>query len=178
MQKQKLNYDILEEIRNQHAQIHLEVTNVDVKRLRDDRSEIFGGQDIAFVATASFRATPDGIAVLRDYTGHDDLGVGDELFVIGPDAELRSETLPIDEDSVALWVDDHYTFTFTLNGVDDGPSGPFQDLGAITIETESPADHEPKLALPWLKKLNTGVFKDGYIDVDVRIAENDLETEQ
>jgi len=64
MQKVKLNYDILEELRKSTQGIQLEITNVDVKRLRDDRSEIFGGQDIAFVATAAFRATPDGIGVL------------------------------------------------------------------------------------------------------------------
>jgi len=172
MQKVKLNYDILEELRKSTQGIQLEITNVDVKRLRDDRSEIFGGQDIAFVATAAFRATPDGIGVLRTYTGTGDLAVGDELFTIDDDAEVRSETVEIDEDSVTLWIHDHYTFTFTLNGVDDTGNGPFQDLGEVAISTTSPDEHDDKLALPWLRKLNTGAFKDGFIDVDVRITED------
>jgi hypothetical protein len=177
---QRLNYSLLEELTTQPTPVGenllaLEVTNVDVKRLRDDRSEITGGQDIAFVATATFRATSDGIGALRKYTGAGNLAVGDELFVIGSDAELRSDTLPIDEDSVSLWINDHYTFTFTLNGEADTGDGPFQDLGAVAIVTDSPSDADDKLALPWLRKLNTGAFKDGFIDVDVRIAEKDTE---
>ena len=176
---QRLNYSLLEELTTEPTPqgenlLVLEVTNVDVKRLRDDRSEIFGGHDIAFVATAAFRATPDGIGALRKYTGAGNLAVGDELFVIGSDAELRSETLPIDEDSVSLWINDHYSFTFTLNGVADTDDGPFEDLGPVAINAAVPVDDRDTLILPWLRKLNTGAFKDGFIDVDVRINEKEI----
>ncbi|HSR98611.1 MAG TPA: hypothetical protein VLM79_16255 [Kofleriaceae bacterium] len=174
MQNRKLTYEVLDSLIDQSC-IHLEVTNVDVKRLRDDRSEIIGGQDIAFVATATFRATSSTTAMLKQQIKNGDIAVGDALFAIGPDAEVRSETLEIDEDSVALWLNDHYAFRFTLNGVDDSDGGPFQDLGSVVIATTSHEPHEPTLVLPWLRKLNTGAFKDGFIDVDVRITENTVD---
>ena len=173
-QNRKLTYEVLDCLID-HSCIHLEVTNVDVKRLRDDRSDIIGGQDIAFVATATFRATSSTTAMLKQQIKNGDIAVGDALFVIGADAEVRSETLEIDEDSVALWLNDHYAFTFTLNGVDDSGDGTFQDLGAVAIATTSHEPHEPTLVLPWLRKLNTGAFKDGFIDVDVRITENNVD---
>ena len=117
-QTRKLTYEVLDDL-IEHHEVHLEVANVDVKRLRDDRSEIVGGQDIAFVATATFRATSNTANILKQHIGTGDIAVGDALFVIGADAEVRSEVLEIDEDSIALWLDDHYTFTFTLNGLDD-----------------------------------------------------------
>src|SRR4030095_10879814 len=45
------------------------------------------------------------------------------------------------------------------------------------IETTIPDDDRDTLVLPWLRKLNTGAFKDGYIDVDVPITEKEIDTD-
>lgn len=165
---EKLNYAMLETLIQKAA---LEITNVDVKRLRDDRSEIQIGEDVAFVATASFRLTPLGATLLHKLPGSEQIAVGDELLMIGADAELRSETIAIDEDSVALWLAERYTFTFLLNGE---ARHLFRDVGRVRVNTKSPPSHPTDLALPWLKKLNTASVKDDYIEVDVRIEENEL----
>ncbi|HET7505027.1 MAG TPA: hypothetical protein VFK02_28610 [Kofleriaceae bacterium] len=170
----KLNYQDLEDVRTADGMPPdwLEVTDVDVKRLRDDRSAIQPGDEVAFVATASFRVTQDAIAKLKETSGqstsiYDDLIPGDELLVIGPDAELRSEKVAIDEDSVALWIAEHYAFTFLLNGREHAA---FDEVGRIRVTTNSPTTHKPRLALPWIRTLNTAEIKDDYIDVDVRIG--------
>jgi hypothetical protein len=176
----KLNYDILDTLtkppNGDNFVLIFEVTNVDVKRLRDDHSEIHAGQEVAFVATASFRITAEGLKRLRDLKSQGDIGslaVGDELFVIGPDAELRSDKVEIDEDSVALWIAKHYTFKFLLNGeVRDV----FRDVGRVRIATASPVGHARDMALPWIVKLNTAAVKDDYIDVDVQINPMPLAT--
>lgn len=158
----KLNFDILDRL--EHP---LEVTNVDVKRLRDDRSEIQLGQEVAFVATASFRVTPEAQTALGPLVPNAALAVGDELLVIGSDAELRSD-LPIDEDSVARWIDKHYKFDFVLNGK---PSPALRAFGPITVKTDDAGTTDDKFVLPWLVKLSTIQVKDDYIDVDVQISE-------
>lgn len=160
-----LNYQVLDGLFND--KLFLEVTDVDVRRLRDDRSEIQLGQDVAFVATAKFRASNTAIKALADRLAASHLAAGDELLVIGPDAELRSDKLEIDEDSVALWIKDHYDFAFLLNG---SASDAFRKLGPIRVATEIPADRPSQITLPWITRLNTAVVKDDYIDVDVQIS--------
>jgi hypothetical protein len=164
----KLTYEVLNEIvhASEGAEA-IEVVNVDIKRLRDDKSDIQPGDEVAFVATGSFRLAEPGTTVLDRLRGRGltDIAVGDELFAIGPDAELRSKKLPLDEDSVALWLAQNYKFTFLLNG-DEGAFGP---LGPVRITTPSPASHDAALVLPWLQKLNTAAVKDDYVDVDIRI---------
>jgi hypothetical protein len=163
----KLTYEVLNEIvhASEGAEA-IEVVNVDIKRLRDDKSDIQPGDEVAFVATGSFRLADPNTTVLDRLMGHGlDIAVGDELFAIGPDAELRSKKLPLDEDSVALWLAQNYKFTFLLNG-DEGAFGP---LGPVRITTPSPASHDAVLVLPWLQKLNTAAVKDDYVDVDIRI---------
>jgi hypothetical protein len=172
----KLTYEALDHL-VAGGQINLDITNVDVKRLRDDRSEIQLGQEVAFVATAAFRINGDGLTALKAAAPKgalSNLAAGNELLVIGTDAELRSEHCEIDEDSVALWLHDRYKFKFTLNGKhrDDGRDV-FTPMGQVHIKTGSPEQHPHKLALPWLTKLNTAEVKDDYIDVDVRIEESE-----
>jgi hypothetical protein len=169
----KLNYTLLDRLLDTPEGVGLEVTDIDVKRLRDDRSEIEFGQDIAFVATGSFRLTHAGRDILGRIQAFNDVAVGTELFAIGPDAELRSQAIAIDEDSVALWLADRYGFKFTLNGKD---SDLFHEVGQVRLRTKVPGPHhEPDapVALPWIRKLNTAVVKDDYIDVDVVIDEPD-----
>jgi hypothetical protein len=185
----KLNKSLLDRFYDS-AHGYLEVTDVDVKRLREDRSEIRLGDEVAFVATASFRLTQRGVAQLKGWADKldmqgIDLAVGDELFVIGNDAELRSDKLPIDEDSVTQWLADHYSFTFLLNG---SSGAPFRPVGRVRVVVDTDEDggtelgnaagagarsHTRELAIPWIQKLNTATVKDDYIDVDVRIVRHD-----
>jgi len=166
----KLDYQVLDDLFNAHH-LFLEVTNIDVRRLRDDRSEIQIGQEVAFVATAAFRGSPTAVKQLADRLDAHDLAAGDELLVIGPDAELRSDKLEIDEDSVTLWLKDHYEFVFLLNGQ---PSDAFRNIGAVRVTTDVPAGHPQQMSLPWITRLNTAAVKDDYIDVDVQIVERPL----
>jgi hypothetical protein len=173
-----LNYDILKTIAvdsMKNPRRILEVTDVDVSRLRDDRSEIQIGDEVAFVAAATFRLTVEGAGSLQAMAIADaaTLVVGGELLVIGPDGELTSDVLPIDEDSVSLWLAEHYSFTFLLNGADNGP---FVPINRIRVKPGSSPHNKPKLELPWLRKLNTALVKDDYIDVDVRIDDSDPST--
>jgi hypothetical protein len=160
----KLTFEILDSLGDP-----FDVTNVDVKRLRDDRSEIQLGQEVAFVATASFRVTPDARTKLASALPDAALADGDELLAIGSDAELRSD-LPIDEDSVARWIHKHYRFDFVLNGKCSPALRPF---GPITVKADDPGKTADELVLPWLTKLSTIQVKDDYIDVDVQISERD-----
>lgn len=164
-----LNYQVLEDLFNgvNGKRLYLEVTNVDVRRLRDDRAEIQLGQDVAFVATATFRASGEVAKELGDRLKARHLASGDDLLVIGPDAELRSDKLEIDEDSVALWIQKHYQFAFLLNGA---PSPAFRTIGAVRVATHTPQDHPEQMSLPWITRLNTAAVKDDYIDVDVQIT--------
>jgi len=165
---EKLTYDILKQFVD-----YLEVTDVDVKRLGDDSSEIHPGDDVAFVATASFRLTHGGVDQLRQLKGDwktEDLAVGDVLFVIGADGHVRSDKLPLDEDSVIRWLVERYEFKFLLNGSEHGP---FRSVGRIEIETDSSEPERHKLALPWIRKLDTAAVRGDYIDVDVKIDQSD-----
>jgi hypothetical protein len=150
----------------------LEITNVDIKRLRDDRSEIQLGDEVAFVATATFRLTADGVGALKrnvPAVATRELAAGSRLFSIGADAELSSELLTVDEDSAARWLADHYDFAFLLDGA---PHGPFRPVGQIRV----PPDDQPsssftrEVAVPWIQKLNTAAIKGDYVDVDVQIS--------
>jgi hypothetical protein len=162
----RLTYQVLDDLFTTHN-LYFEVTNVDVRRLRDDRSEIQLGQDIAFVATAAFRASATLTKVLAERLAANHLAAGDELLVIGPDAELRSDKLELDEDSVALWLKDHFEFTFLLNGV---KTDAFRSLGEIRVATPVSTGRQSQLVLPWIRLLNTAAVKDDYIDVDVQIT--------
>ncbi len=162
----KLNYELLEGLVT-HGR-PLEVTDIDVKRLRDDRSEIHAGQEIAFVATASFRLTAAGCRTLQQQLDAGHLAVGDELLAIGPDADLHSDKLLIDDDSVARWIAHRYVFEFVLNGK---PSAAFHDVGLVTVKLDDSGTASGELALPWIKKLDTIQVKDDYVDVDVQIRE-------
>jgi len=164
---EKLDYQVLDDLFKANH-LFLEVTNVDVRRLRDDRSEIQLGQEVAFVATAAFRASSSAVKHIGERLDARDLAAGDELLVIGPDAELRSDKLEIDEDSVTLWLKDHYEFTFLLNGQ---TSEAFRNIGAVRVTTDVPAGHPQQMSLPWITRLNTAAVKDDYIDVDVQIIE-------
>lgn len=148
---------------------YLDPTDVDVKRLRDDRSEIQLGDEVAFVATTAFRLTAEAMTALQD--AHidaevfRDLGKEDALFSIGADGELVSSSVPLDNDSVSQWIADHYDFQFLLNGA---PHAAFGPVGRVRL---SPDDATAvQRTLPWIQKLNTAAIKDDYIDVDVKLA--------
>jgi hypothetical protein len=144
----------------------LEVADVDVRRLRDDPSEILSGDEIAFVAVAKFRITADALSTspFKDLADQLDLAAGDDLFYIDRDAEIRSEKVQLVEDDVVFWLNANYGFTFTLNGTG---SPAFQPLGSTRLKTLPKATSK---TLPWLTKLNTVVVKDDYVDVDVKIG--------
>jgi len=175
MTNAELNYETLTGLSDD---VELEVCDVDVQRLRDDRSEIMSGDEVAFVAVAKFRIPPSYQGAPFSGLGVD-LGAGDELFFIGNDAELRSDKFQMDEDGVIEWIRQQFAFTFTLNG---SASSGFQPVGRTMVAPDSASDSPPagalvapgarpaRMALPWLTKLNTVVVKDDYIDVDVKIA--------
>lgn len=178
----KLNYETLDEMLQYRTTSKsgrmFEILNVDVKRLHDDHSEIQLGQEVAFVATFAIHITQDGIDALQIVASGAladccrQLAHKDELLVVGADAELRSDKVPIDEDSVALWIRDKFTFTFLLNGEEDtDKNSMFSEVGRVQLHTDSPAQHPPDFALPWLKKLDIGHLSEDYVDVDVRIDE-------
>jgi hypothetical protein len=167
-----LNYQALSHL---PAGLVLDVCDVDVQRLRDDRSEIMLGDEVAFVAVAKFRI-PLGAGSLN-VPLWDNLGPGDEVFWIGNDAELRSDKFQLDEDGVIDWIRQTFSFTFTLNGE---TSTAFQPVGRTSVApatapavpdgTVTPGPKSARIALPWLTKLNTVLVKDDYIDVDVKIG--------
>ena len=84
-----LNYQALSQL---PAGLLLDVCDVDVQRLRDDRSEIMTGDEVAFVAVAKFRIPLDAGALAAPFWNS--LGPGDEVFWIGNDAELRIRQVP------------------------------------------------------------------------------------
>jgi hypothetical protein len=150
---------------------YLEPTAIDVTRLRDDRSDIQLGDEVAFVATAAFRVTslgastlasavPGGLQVLLR-----DLAKEDVLFSIGADGELVSSTVPLDNDSVAQWVTDNYDFAFLLNGARHAAFGP---VGRVRLSPDDTKAMQSR-TLPWIQKLNTAAIKEDYIDIDVRL---------
>ncbi|TMQ06525.1 MAG: hypothetical protein E6J91_37700 [Deltaproteobacteria bacterium] len=157
----KLDYDVLDRLVATTGQ-SLEVTDIDVKRLREDRSEILAGEDIAFVATAAFRLTRSGLAWLRGESS-EEIAAGEQLFTIGADAEIHAGRIPIEPGSIASWIHDHYRFRFLLDG---SKSGAFRPLGSgrPTRHPDEPARH-----LPWLRLLDAAAVEGDYIDVDVDI---------
>ena len=158
---------------------YLEPTDLDVKRLREDRSEIQLGDEVAFVAAVAFRVTSQGAAELTGATTTTgpttgpqglqilkDLSKEDILFSIGPDGEIVSSSVPLDNDSIAQWIANTYDFTFQLNGSHHPAFGP---VGRVRIAPEDAPGTKSRIPLPWIQKLNTAAVKDDYIDVDVKI---------
>ena len=150
---------------------YLEPTNIDVKRLRDDRAEIQLGDEVAFVATLAFRVTHEGLALLKGWeptqsAGLKELAAGDSLFTIAADGDLVSTGLPIDADGLSKWIAERYEFAFLLNG---GTHHAFGPVGRGRVATDDTGRGKP--AQPWIQKLNTAAIKDDYIDVDVQITE-------
>jgi hypothetical protein len=148
---------------------YLEPTDIDVKRLRDDRSEIQLGDEVAFVATAAFRVTSLGAGVLAGaQTGLQvlrDLAKEDVLFAIGADGELVSSNVPLDHDSVSQWIADNYHFAFLLNGAQHAAFGP---VGRVRLNPDDNKASQSRM-LPWIQKLNTAAIKEDYIDIDVKL---------
>jgi hypothetical protein len=167
----KLDASTLYTLFKQPINNYLETTDIDVARLRDDRSEIQLGDEVAFVATVSFRVTSLGASTLASAVQGGlgvllrDLAKEDVLFSIGADGELVSSNVPLDNDSVAQWIADNYVFGFQLNGARHAAFGP---VGRVRL---SPDDTKPahSRALPWIQKLNTAAIKEDYIDVDVKL---------
>lgn len=146
---------------------YLEPTNVDVRRLRDDRSEIRPGDDVAFVATVTFRVTDAGAKELQRTSKQEpprledlrNLAAGDVLFEIRSDGELVSPHFAIDDEDIEPWLADHYEFAFLLDGHPSPAFGPVQRHRARSTGQ-----------VPWIRKLNTAALKDDYIDIDVRVG--------
>jgi hypothetical protein len=156
---EKLNYDMLKKL-TRTKRSHLEIVDIDARRLRDDTTEIRSGDEVAFVATAKVRLTRDGLAHVRSEVPEckpliKEMAEGDDLLEIGSDAEVVSE-LPIDPDGVKKWLTEHYAFTFLLDG--EG-SEHFRTIGRSDI------------TYPWVRTLNTGIVRNDHFDVAVQIDE-------
>jgi hypothetical protein len=123
----------LVDVPNKH---YLEMVNVDVRRLHDDRAEIQYGDEIALVASFSARLTPEGWKRLKKLEGCKNLAVGDELLVVGTDAEIRSKVIELDNEGVTRWIADHYDFTFLLNGREHSS---FREV----VRSPAPIDNPP-----------------------------------
>jgi hypothetical protein len=156
----QLTYSLLETL--DQSSDFLQLIDVEVKRLRDDRGEIQLGQDLALVATATFQIAKRPDSPKPSPLKH--VSRGDALLVIGSDAELRSDRVALDLDGVTRWIHDHYDFTFLLNG---SPSSLFSAVGQVRVREEP--DEGAVIALPWLRKLSTSELRTDYINVDVRI---------
>jgi hypothetical protein len=155
----KLTYDLLNKLAAA-TRNHLELVDIDARRLRDDTTEIRAGDEVAFVATTTLRLTRDGLTRARGEVPEckpllKEMVEGDALLAIGNDAEIVSE-LPIDPDGVKRWLTEHFAFTFLLDG--EG-SDHFRTIG------------RGGGAVPWVKTLNTGVVRNDHFDVAVRIDE-------
>jgi len=121
----------LVDVPNKH---YLEMVNVDVRRLHDERAEVQYGDEVALVASFSARLTAEGWKRLKKLEGCKNLAVGDELLVVGTDAELRSKVIELDSEGVTRWISDHYDFTFLLNGREHGS---FREV----VRTPAPVDN-------------------------------------
>lgn len=138
-----------------------EVSDIEVKRLHDDSSEIIAGQQVAFVATFKLRIKNRSSSLAMS------LGMqkGDVLLELSSSTELQSEwpvlSTPERKAAWQQWLAANYDFRWSVNGesVRTGESG----------QRRPPRTGAPLLDRPWLLVLETVALDSGYVDVRVDI---------
>lgn len=148
--------DILDALKQKEF---LEVSDIEVRRLHDDNSEIVAGQEVAFVATFKLRLAQQSSSLAIG------VGKGDALLEMSSAGEPQSEQLELSsldqQEMLPQWLAANYDFLWTVNGA--------RVPAAERRHARWQGGDRSALDVPWLLVLDTAPLDREYVDVRIDI---------